>query len=127
MTELASIHDRSAQPLLPPDDHTAIALLHDLVAIPSVSGDERAAVEYLVAQMAALGFTATIDGAGNAVGAIGEGRPETVLLGHIDTVPGVIPVRQEAGRLFGRGAVDAKGSLAAFVIAAARLHAQGRL
>ena len=128
MTELAIIHDlRSAQPLQSPDDHAAITLLHELVAIPSVSGDERAAVEYLVAQMTALGFTATIDGAGNAVGSIGEGRPETVLLGHIDTVPGAIPVRQEAGRLFGRGAVDAKGSLAAFVIAAARLHAQGRL
>jgi LysW-gamma-L-lysine carboxypeptidase len=41
-----------------------------------------------------------------------------VLLGHIDTVPGEIPVRIEEGELLGRGAVDAKGSLAAFVAAA---------
>lgn len=129
MTEQATLHQPpvSSQRITPPDDHAAIALLRELVAIPSVSGAERAAVTFLVAQMAALGFTASIDGAGNAVGWIGEERPETMLLGHIDTVPGAIPVRQEAGRLFGRGAVDAKGSLAAFVIAAARLHAQGRL
>ncbi len=41
-----------------------------------------------------------------------------VLLGHIDTVPGEIPVRVEDGELVGRGAVDAKGPLAAFVAAA---------
>ncbi|HEX6292005.1 MAG TPA: [LysW]-lysine hydrolase [Herpetosiphonaceae bacterium] len=110
-----------------PDDAAALRLLEDLVAIPSISGDEGAAVSYLVAQMAALGFTAHTDAAGNAVGSIGTGRPETVLLGHIDTVPGAIPVRRVDGRLYGRGTVDAKGPLAAFVIAAARLHAQGRL
>jgi LysW-gamma-L-lysine carboxypeptidase len=43
-----------------------------------------------------------------------------VLLGHIDTVPGVVPVRIVDGRLYGRGAVDAKGALATFVMAAAR-------
>src|SRR5207253_5029997 len=39
-------------------------------------------------------------------------------LGHIDTVPGEIPVRIEGDDLVGRGAVDAKGPLAAFVAAA---------
>lgn len=43
-----------------------------------------------------------------------------MLLGHIDTVPGDIPVRLEAGVLHGRGAVDAKGPLAAMLMAAAR-------
>jgi LysW-gamma-L-lysine carboxypeptidase len=43
-----------------------------------------------------------------------------VLLGHIDTVPGEIPVRIEGDELVGRGAVDAKGPLAAFVAAATR-------
>jgi LysW-gamma-L-lysine carboxypeptidase len=111
----------------PLDDRAAIKLLEELVALPSISGDERAAVIYLVRQMATLGFTAYVDEAGNAVGCLGTGRPETVLLGHIDTVHGAIPVRQADGRLYGRGAVDAKGPLAAFVIASARLHAQRRL
>jgi LysW-gamma-L-lysine carboxypeptidase len=43
-----------------------------------------------------------------------------VLLGHIDTVPGEIPVRVEAGVLYARGSVDAKGPLAGFVDAAAQ-------
>lgn len=112
-------------------DEAAIELLRELVATPSVSGNEGAAARFLVERMAALGFDAFVDGAGNAVGIIGEGSPEIVLLGHIDTAPGAIPVRLEAGKLYGRGAVDAKGPLATFVIAAARLHEhralQGRI
>ena len=44
-----------------------------------------------------------------------------LLLGHMDTVPGQIPMRQDGERLYGRGTVDAKGSLAAFIAAAARV------
>jgi [amino group carrier protein]-lysine/ornithine hydrolase len=103
----------------------AVELLRGLVAIPSPSGQERAAVAWLCAAMEHLGFAAAIDGAGNAVGTIGAGPREIVLLGHIDTVPGDIPVRIEEGVLFGRGSVDAKGSLATFVAAAHRATAVG--
>jgi len=68
--------------------------------------------------MGERGYRASIDEAGNAVGEIGEGPHHVVLLGHIDTVPGTFPVRVEDGELVGRGAVDAKGPLAAFVAAA---------
>jgi LysW-gamma-L-lysine carboxypeptidase len=44
-----------------------------------------------------------------------------MLLGHLDTVPGEIPVRVADGRLYGRGAVDAKGPLAAALVAVARV------
>src|SRR5207249_4599320 len=44
-----------------------------------------------------------------------------ILLGHMDTVHGYIPVRIQDGILHGRGAVDAKGPLAAFLCAAGRL------
>ncbi len=73
---------------------------------------------WLVARMSERGFRASIDEAGNAVGEIGEGPTHVVLLGHIDTVPGTFPVVLEGGDLVGRGAVDAKGPLAAFVAAA---------
>jgi LysW-gamma-L-lysine carboxypeptidase len=73
----------------------------------------------LVEQMRHLGFEANVDGAGNAVGARGQGEHTILLLGHIDTVPGQIEVRREGNRLYGRGTVDAKGPLAAFVCAAA--------
>lgn len=95
-------------------------LLVGLVSIPSVSGSEKRAVNWLVEQMAQLGFQAQVDPAGNAVGTIGDGAHEIMLLGHIDTVPGEIPVRVEDGILHGRGSVDAKGPLATFVAAAAR-------
>ena len=108
-------------------DETAIDLLHGLVAIPSVSTNERAAVDYLVQAMQQLGMDAHVDSTGNAIGSVGQGRPEIVLLGHIDTVAGDIPVRIEDGKLYGRGAVDAKGPLAAFVAAAGRLLAAGDL
>ena len=95
-----------------------LALLRGLVEIPSVSRREGDAVEWLVARMAERGFRASVDDAGNAVGEIGEGAVHVVLLGHIDTVPGEIAVRIEGDELVGRGAVDAKGPLAAFVAAA---------
>ena len=100
---------------LTPDD---VALVGGLVAIPSVSRNEADAVEWLVARMRERGFRASVDAVGNAVGEIGDGPAHVVLLGHIDTVPGEIPVRVEDGELVGRGAVDAKGPLAAFVAAA---------
>lgn len=91
-----------------------------LVEHYSPTGSEGEAVAWLVEHMRSLGFTsARADEAGNAVGTIGQGPDQVVLLGHIDTVPGQIPVRVEDGILHGRGSVDAKGPLAAFVDAAA--------
>ena len=110
------------------DRDAATALVAGLVGIPSVSRDEGAASRWLVERMASLGLERTeVDEVGNAVGEIGdpECKRVIVLLGHIDTVPGDIPVRLEerdAGLiLHGRGSVDAKGPLATFVSAAARL------
>lgn len=103
-------------------DKHAIALVHELVATPSVSGSEADAVALLVDRMSTLGYHAHIDEAGNAVGVLGSNDPnatEIMLLGHIDTVPGHIPVRIADGTLWGRGSVDAKGPLCAFTIAAA--------
>src|SRR6266545_6375807 len=103
-----------------------VALLEQMLRIPSISGQEADVARFLVGQMAALGFESYVDGAGNAVGEAGAG-PQIVLLGHIDTVPGVVPVRVEDGRLYGRGAIDAKGPFATFVATAARLLASGDL
>jgi LysW-gamma-L-lysine carboxypeptidase len=101
-----------------------VGFLEALLSIASPSGDEDAIARYLIGQMTARGFDAYRDLAGNVVGAVGDptAKHEIVLLGHMDTVPGLIPVREEGGRLHGRGAVDAKGPLAAFVLATARVE-----
>jgi LysW-gamma-L-lysine carboxypeptidase len=103
-----------------------VAFLKDLISIPSPSGEEAAVSEYLVKQMAALGFRAHRDEVGNAIGIIGNPHAarEIVLLGHMDTVPGLIPVRRRGNQLYGRGTVDAKGPLAAFILAAVQAAPQ---
>ncbi len=100
-----------------------VAFLEEMLRIPSLSGHEGELARFLVSRMESLGMTADVDAAGNAVGVGGDpqGNRTILLLGHMDTVPGRIAVRREAGRLYGRGAVDAKGPLATFILAASRI------
>jgi len=100
-------------------DSSAEQLLHDLVAIPSPSCHEGEAAAFLTAWMRGNGYDdAFIDEAGNAVGIIGTGSRQIVLLGHIDTFAGFPPVRLDGRTLYGRGSVDAKGPLCTFAAAA---------
>ncbi len=96
-----------------------VALLEQMVEIPSLSGEESRLAGFLVESMRGLGIDARVDEAGNAVGILGDGPTEIVLLGHMDTVAGVVPVRIADGQLYGRGSVDAKGALATFIAATA--------
>src|SRR5574337_823741 len=98
-----------------------VLLLQKMLEIPSLSGEEGPLAAFLVGTMRSLGFQAFIDEAGNAAGILGDGPKEIVLLGHMDTVPGVVPVRIENGKLYGRGSVDAKGPLATFIAATAKV------
>lgn len=96
--------------------------LIELVKHYSPSGAEQGAAAWLTGHMKNLGFgDAFVDGAGNAVGVMGGGARQMVLLGHIDTVPGEIPMRIEENVLYGRGSVDAKAPLACFVDAVAQV------
>lgn len=96
-------------------------LLTELVRRYSPSTQEHSAVQYLTDWMRQRSFEAHIDPSGSACGIRGAtNAPHTLmLLGHIDTFPGEIPVRVEDNTLYGRGSVDAKGSLCAFAEAAA--------
>jgi [amino group carrier protein]-lysine/ornithine hydrolase len=103
-----------------PVTESGIDLLEEMVSIPSVSTQERELGQWLVTRLRGMGFAAKRDEVGNVIAFWGSGPREVLLLGHMDTVPGFIPVRREAQRLFGRGAVDAKGPLAAAITAVAR-------
>jgi putative selenium metabolism hydrolase len=110
-----------------------ISFIRSLIRCPSRYGEEGAVVSLILEQMAALGFDRVWrDENGSAVGVIETGRPgPTILLdGHCDTVgiaPGVTwqhdPFGGEVdgGYIYGRGAADMKGSIAAMIHAAAGL------
>jgi LysW-gamma-L-lysine carboxypeptidase len=95
-------------------------LLEAVVRMPSVTGSEGEAVRFLQARARADGFRVDEDSAGNFIAETGSGPRLLLFVGHIDTVPGHIPVRVEGDALWGRGSVDAKGPLVAAYCAALR-------
>lgn len=96
----------------------AVRFLTNLLGIYSPSGKEQDIANFLATEMKRMGFEVGIDAIGNVIGVVGEGEPVILLCGHMDTVAGHMPLRVEEGKIFARGAVDAKGPLAAMVMAA---------
>ncbi|MBJ6761639.1 M20/M25/M40 family metallo-hydrolase [Myxococcaceae bacterium JPH2] len=103
-----------------------IALLRWMVEQYSPSHHEQAFSRALVERLGRQGWRAHTDEVGNAIASHGDGDTVIALLGHIDTVPGEVPVRMEGDTLYGRGAVDAKGAIAAFVEAVEALTPAAR-
>jgi len=108
----------------------SVALLEfarQLIDIESTTGRERAAGEWLVDRLSSLGYHVSrqaVDAERFNVLAIID-SPAVVLSTHYDCVPPYFASRLEDGKLFGRGACDAKGILAAQVAAVERLRASG--
>lgn len=110
-------------PTLPPLD--VAALTFDLVRIPSVTGAEAevvGAVEMLLRERTwAVRRIGVSPGRDDLLATAGD-APRVTLSTHLDTVPPHIAPRTEGGRLYGRGACDAKGIAAAMIVAAERLR-----
>ena len=102
-----------------------IQLLRRMLELYSPSGQEHEIASFLVEEMRRLGLRSRIDEVGNALGEYGSSGPSFLLCGHMDTVPGELPLRLEGNRLYGRGAVDAKPALAAMICASDILISQG--
>ncbi len=98
-----------------------VHLLTRMTEIYSPSGEEREIRRFLVREMDEIGFDVRVDNVGNVIGEVGSGSPAVLLCSHMDTVSGYIPPRIENAKLYGRGAVDAKASLAAMIVATSRL------
>jgi succinyl-diaminopimelate desuccinylase len=119
------------------DNSHAVDLARRLIQCPSVTPVEGGALDLLEGELAALGFACTRlqfgDGAArvdNLFARLGTDGPHVAFAGHTDVVPpGDIAAWQHEpfagtlvdGRLYGRGAADMKGGIAAFVAAVARL------
>jgi len=85
----------------------------------SPTGKEEEAIKYVAKLANNYGFDEVfVDEVGNLHAIYGKGPVELALIPHIDTVPGNIPVKICGNKVFGRGAVDAKGPLYAMLIGA---------
>lgn len=101
-----------------------------MLAVRSYSTQETAVGKVFAEELATLGFDVEHDGWGNVIGTLRLGPGPTVLLdGHLDTVEVTDPAHWtrnplgelDDGRIYGRGAVDMKGPLAACAYGAASL------
>jgi len=103
----------------------AIELLKDTLDIYTPSRSESQLANFLKDICMDLGFEeANIDSVGNMVAIRGTGDPIILLCGHMDTVPGIVPVRHEGDYLYGRGASDAKAPLVSMLLAATDIPKQ---
>ena len=104
-----------------------VQLARTLIDIDSTSGREAAASRWIAGWLGERGYRVVeqpvAEDRFNVVATLGE--PDVVLSTHIDCVPPFFPSREEDGRLYGRGACDAKGILAAQLAALERLRAAG--
>ncbi len=101
---------------------TVARVLVRLLEAYSPSGSEEEAIGVFTEVAEELGFPRVwVDGAGNAHASTSGGPPRVALIGHIDTVPGELPVSRGNGVIRGRGAVDAKGPLTVFLVAASSI------
>jgi acetylornithine deacetylase len=104
------------------------ALARTLIDIDSTTGSEADVGGWLAAFLRERGYGVSeqpvADGRFNVFARL-ESQPALVLSTHMDCVPPFFPSREHGGLIFGRGASDAKGILAAQVAAAERLRASG--
>ncbi|MGE5375601.1 MAG: YgeY family selenium metabolism-linked hydrolase [Bacteroidota bacterium] len=111
------------------------AFTQSLVRIKSYSGQEEEIIRFIGQKMKDLGYDeVTIDSMGNVLGKIGSGETSILFDSHVDTVEvndekdwDVPPFSGEIvdGRLYGRGSVDMKSSIAATIYAGAVAKKQG--
>lgn len=102
-------------------------LTRALVNIESVTGNEQACAAFLRDYLAQRSFQVELQPVAPERSNVlaFRGTPEVVLSTHLDTVPPFFPASEDEEFIYGRGACDAKGILAAQVIAAERLVSEG--
>jgi acetylornithine deacetylase len=103
-------------------------LTRELIDIPSVTGDEFHVGTSLAELLGRLGYQIEVQEVeshrANVIATLGD-QPAVVLSTHMDTVPPYIPASEDDDFIYGRGACDAKGIIAAQIAAAERLRADG--
>jgi LysW-gamma-L-lysine carboxypeptidase len=88
----------------------------------SPSGQEEEYSKFIALFLKKHGFKVIFDEVGNVIAEKGKGKPEILLVSHLDTIPGELPVIEKDGKIYGRGAVDCKPSLAAMVYSISQVN-----
>jgi len=103
-------------------------LLKRLIAINSTSGEELQVGEFLADYLSSTGFQVRLYEAEQKRPNVyaWRGDPRLVLSSHTDTVPPYIEFSEDDNYIYGRGACDAKGCIAAMIKAAEALIEAGR-
>lgn len=129
-----SSHHKAPLPLL--DLHKA------LVVHESISGNEHSVAQFLTAYLRRLNFTVEVQPVTSSASETGQSqkprenvfayvgssrKTRTLVTSHIDTVPPFWPYERRGDEIWGRGTVDAKGSVAAQIKAVEDLLAQGAI
>jgi acetylornithine deacetylase len=100
-----------------------------LVDIESITGNEAAVGAALYDELYKLGYAVhkipVAHGRFNVQATIEGQRPDLVFSTHMDTVPPFIPSSEDNENIYGRGACDAKGIIAAQITACERLRHEG--
>ncbi len=107
---------------------TLFELTRSLMQIPSVSGDEEAVGFFLRDHLQKLGWMVELQRVSknqNNVIAYLNDSPRVWLSTHMDTVPPFIAPADDEEKIYGRGACDAKGIIAAQITAAEKLREEG--
>ncbi len=100
--------------------------LIELVKAYSPTGKEGKAVSLFSTCMEKLGAEKVgKDVAGNCTAVFPGDGISVLLCGHIDTVPGKLPIKAENGLLYGRGTVDAKSALVSLMYGAKLARTSG--
>src|SRR5215469_15930238 len=107
-----------------------VTLTRQLVDIESITGNEAAVGNYLYGELVRLGYqTRKMPVEQDRFNLYATWPDQTnaavVFSTHLDTVPPFIPSSEYAERIYGRGACDAKGIIAAQIAASERLRQQG--
>jgi len=94
-------------------------VLLELVKVYTPTGSEDRLAEVMGRLAEGLGYDSLeVDDVGNYIFRRGRGERTILLAGHVDTVPGELEWGLRRGVVYGRGAVDAKGPLAAMLVGA---------
>ena len=104
------------------------ALTRRLIDIPSPSGDEEEAARFIASYLETLSYKVELQEVAprrRNVIAVASPAPRLFFSTHIDTVPPVIASDEDETHIYGRGACDAKGIIAAQIFAAETLRARG--